>query len=95
MRLLISDNFGTVRRFGSITIHIELATNEMMQQRIDYIHNNPVGSLFVTNASDGIYSSAVDYEGGKGLVDIYFLDWHGVFPKTFGRYGLSETLRPD
>jgi putative transposase len=74
---------------------IELATNEMMQQRIDYIHNNPVESLFVTNASDWIYSRAADYEGGKGLVDIYFLDWHGVFPKTFGRYGLSETLRPD
>lgn len=53
---------------------IELATNEMMQQRIDYIHNNPVDSLFVTKASDWIYSSAVDYEGGKGLVEIYFLD---------------------
>jgi putative transposase len=45
-----------------------------MQQRIDYIHNNPVESLFVTNASDWIYSRAADYEGGKGLVDIYFLD---------------------
>ena len=53
---------------------IELSSNEILQQRIDYIHNNPVEAGFVANPSDWIYSSAGDYEGKKGLVDIYFLD---------------------
>lgn len=53
---------------------IELSSNEILQQRIDYIHNNPVETGFVENPSDWIYSSAGDYEGKKGLVDIYFLD---------------------
>lgn len=52
---------------------IELSTNEISQQRIDYIHNNPVESGFVENPSDWVYSSAKDYEGGKGLLDIYYL----------------------
>jgi REP element-mobilizing transposase RayT len=53
---------------------IELNTNEMLQQRVDYIDNNPVEAGFVENASDWIYSSARDYEGKKGLIDVYFLD---------------------
>ncbi len=53
---------------------IELNTNEVLQQRVDYIHNNPVEAGFVENAGDWIYSSARDYEGKKGLIDIYFLD---------------------
>ena len=53
---------------------IELSTNEVLQQRIDYIHNNPVVAGFVENATDWRYSSARDYEDQKGLIDICFLD---------------------
>lgn len=53
---------------------IELSTNEITQQRIDYIHNNPVEAQFVEIPADWTYSSARDYEGRKGLIDIYHLD---------------------
>ena len=29
---------------------------------------------FIESSADWIYSSALDYEGRKGLIDIYFLD---------------------
>jgi len=53
---------------------IELSTNEILDQRINYIHQNPVEAGFVEQASDWLYSSARDYEGEKGLIEIYFLD---------------------
>lgn len=37
---------------------------------MDYIHNNPVKASFVAKAEDYLYSSAVDYSGGKGLVNL-------------------------
>ena len=45
----------------------------MFEERIDYLHNNPVKAGWVTNASDYLYSSAIDYEGGKGLIEIDLL----------------------
>jgi hypothetical protein len=45
-----------------------------MKQKLDYIHNNPVEAGFVTNAADWIYSSAIDYAGGKGLLNVKLLD---------------------
>ena len=53
---------------------IELSTNEMMQQRLDYIHNNPVEAGFVENPDEWIFSSARDYSGSKGLLDICVID---------------------
>lgn len=53
---------------------IELSSNEIMQQRVDYIHTNPVTAGFVEQPSDWVFSSAKDYEGRKGLLDIYHLD---------------------
>jgi len=37
---------------------------------IEYIHNNPVKMGFVIKPEDYLYSSAVDYAGGKGFVYI-------------------------
>ena len=37
---------------------------------IDYIHNNPVKAGFVIRPEDYPYSSALDFAGEKGLVDI-------------------------
>ena len=43
---------------------------DYLQQRLDYIHNNPVKAEFVNNPEEYRYSSAVDYAGGKGLLKI-------------------------
>ncbi|AWG22283.1 transposase [Flavobacterium faecale] len=48
---------------------IELWSNAVIQQKIEYIHNNPVEAGFVFNPEDYVYSSAIDYAGKKGLID--------------------------
>ena len=48
----------------------ELLSNEVIDQKIDYIHNNPVEAGMVDNPEEYIYSSARDYVGAKGLVDL-------------------------
>jgi putative transposase len=53
---------------------IELSTNEMIDQRLNYLHENPVKSGLVTEAQFYKYSSAVDYyEEKQGLVPITFM----------------------
>lgn len=52
---------------------IELWSNEVIQQKIDYIHNNPVVSGFVVNACDWKYSSARNYAGEVGELKINVL----------------------
>ncbi|SDI70137.1 REP-associated tyrosine transposase [Mucilaginibacter sp. P25] len=52
---------------------IELWTAAVIEQKADYIHNNPVEAGFVTEPSYWRYSSAIDYVDGKGLIDIEFL----------------------
>ncbi len=53
---------------------IELSSTKMIDQRIDYIHNNPVKDGFVLEAEHYTYSSAIDYCGGKGKLVISFVD---------------------
>lgn len=53
---------------------VELSTNEMMDQRLNYTHNNPVKAKLSTVPEDWIWSSAIDYNGGKGLLEITFLE---------------------
>ena len=48
--------------------------NEMIEQRLDYIHQNPVKAGFVNKAEDFVYSSAMNYCGEKGLFDIDLID---------------------
>lgn len=53
---------------------IELSTNEMIDQRLDYTHNNPVEAGFVEEAHYWLHSSARDYtEAGKGRIELLFL----------------------
>ena len=53
---------------------IELTTNAMLLQRLNYIHNNPVEAGFVCEPQNWKYSSAHDYCGGKqGLIDLLML----------------------
>ena len=53
---------------------IELSSNEMMDQRLDYIHQNPVKAGFVYEPEHYVYSSAADYTGRKGLLDITLIE---------------------
>lgn len=48
---------------------IELWTNKVINQKINYIHQNPVEEGLVFRAEDYKYSSAVDYCDEKGLLD--------------------------
>lgn len=45
----------------------------ILPQKLDYIHQNPVRAGFVDRASAYIYSSAIDYEEGKGILGITLL----------------------
>lgn len=53
---------------------IQLARQDMAKQRLDYLHNNPVAAGFVAEAQFWKWSSAYDYCGGKGELDIVFLE---------------------
>ena len=53
---------------------IQLINNKMAHQKLDYIHYNPVEAGFVTKPEEWQYSSAIDYYGGKGLLEIKMLD---------------------
>jgi len=52
---------------------IELNSNNEIEQKLDYIHENPVKHGFTNLAECYDWSSAIDYTGEKGLVDIEML----------------------
>lgn len=52
---------------------IELWSNDAIQKNLDYIHNNPVESGEVSESYHYLYSSAIDYAGNKGLLDIHLM----------------------
>ncbi len=45
-----------------------------MERCLEYIHQNPVKAGYVEKAAHWKYSSARDYEGEKGLLDILFIE---------------------
>jgi len=44
--------------------------NQFMESKINYIHQNPVRAGIVENAEDYLYSSARNYAGIKGVLDV-------------------------
>ena len=48
---------------------IELWSNKVIDEKINYIHNNPVEGGLVFKAEDYVYSSAIDYAGEKGILN--------------------------
>ena len=52
---------------------IELWGSEVIDQKVDYIHMNPVVSGFVHEPEDWKYSSGIDYAGGKGVLEIDYI----------------------
>lgn len=58
-------------QFWQEGVHPEWIQNEeMMKQKIDYIHYNPVKRGYVDDAVHWRYSSARDYAGVSGLMDV-------------------------
>jgi REP element-mobilizing transposase RayT len=53
---------------------VELTNNEMIEQRLNYLHQNPVKAGFVDAPEDWLYSSARDYAGAPGLIEVDLLD---------------------
>ncbi|MEL6534947.1 MAG: hypothetical protein AAFQ98_06015 [Bacteroidota bacterium] len=52
---------------------VELSSNDMINQRLEYLHQNPVKERWVDQPEDYVYSSARDYAGIKGLLDVKFV----------------------
>ena len=49
---------------------IQLDTNNMIDQKMDYVHMNPVKAGFVSKAEDFLYSSARNYAGLDSIIEI-------------------------
>jgi putative transposase len=70
-----SNNNNTNHQFWQQHSHpIELSTDEMLEQRINYIHNNPVQAGIVMLPEHYLYSSAVNYaELPERLLDVILI----------------------
>ena len=60
-------------RFWQEGYHPEVIHSvDFYEQKLNYIHQNPVKQETVAQPEEYLYSSAVDYAGGKGLLKITF-----------------------
>ena len=58
-------------QFWQEGVHPEWIQDEtMMRQKVEYIHNNPVNRGYVDKAEHWRYSSARNYLGEKGLLEV-------------------------
>ncbi len=48
----------------------QIISEEMLRQKIDYLHHNPVRAGLVAQPEDWVYSSAGHFAGGKGLLEL-------------------------
>ncbi len=48
---------------------IEVWSNKVISEKINYVHNNPVEEGFVFRPEDYVYSSASDYAGIQGVLE--------------------------
>jgi putative transposase len=53
---------------------MELRTEERIHETLKYIHRNSVTAGFVEKEEDWLYSSARDYYGWKGLIDLQLIE---------------------
>ncbi|MBA9077967.1 REP-associated tyrosine transposase [Rufibacter quisquiliarum] len=51
-----------------------LNSNFLLQQKLEYVHTNPVEAGFVDQPENYLYSSARDYAGGKGLLNVLLIE---------------------
>lgn len=71
---LINSNNSSYQFWRQDNKPIELFSNEVFDEKLEYIHMNPVESGIVENPEDYLYSSARDYAGVKGLLAVEFLE---------------------
>lgn len=53
---------------------IECNDNVILAQKLDYIHENPVKAEILSLPEHYLYSSARNYIGEKGILDVVLLD---------------------
>jgi REP element-mobilizing transposase RayT len=53
---------------------IEFWSNEVIDQKLSYIHQNPVEEGIVFQAEEYLYSSARDYAGENGMLDVLVIE---------------------
>ena len=62
-------------KFWQDGIHpIIIESNHFIDQKLNYIHQNPVTAGLVFEPAHYAYSSAIDYAGGKGLVNVILIE---------------------
>lgn len=58
-------------QFWQEGVHPEwIQDEEMLRQKVEYIHHNPVKRGYVDEARHWRYSSARNYHGGEGLIEV-------------------------
>jgi putative transposase len=62
---------------------IELISTAFKEEILNYIHRNPVEAGWVAEPEHYLYSSAVDYAGGQGLVPVTILTSPGQLDASF------------
>ena len=50
--------------------YIRNYSNKFIEQKLNYIHQNPVKAGIVDKAEDYVYSSARNYAGEMGLINV-------------------------
>ena len=68
---------------------VEFITNKFIDQKLNYIYENPVRAGIVYKAEDYMYSSASNYILGEGIINVKILEWNQRFRYTATE---SETL---
>jgi len=51
-----------------------LYSNDFIQEKLEYLHNNPVRARIVEKSEDYLYSSARNYAYLDGMLDITFIE---------------------
>jgi REP element-mobilizing transposase RayT len=51
----------------------EIHSTSFLEQKVDYIHENPVQAEIVEYAHEYLYSSAKNYAGETGLIDVVLI----------------------
>lgn len=51
-------------------------SQKFLEQKVHYIHNNPVRSGIVVNSEDYLYSSARNYAGLESVIDVIKVDFN-------------------
>lgn len=68
-----SSNVKTGKLWQAGNHPIELWSPEVISQKVEYTHMNPVEAGLVFEPQHWKYSSAIDYSGGKGVLEIDYL----------------------